>query len=69
MQVANMCAGVSVNSRSLTRPSTAPGLISRGAAARISACVLAMTIAAGMPLSVTSPTTTMTCPRGSGMKS
>ena len=68
-QVTNMCAGMSTQSMSLTWPRTLPGEMSRGAASRSSACVLAMTSAAGMPLSVTSPTTNMTRPSGSGMKS
>src|ERR1039457_6173927 len=68
-QVTNMWAGMSAHSRSFTCASTAPGEISRGAAPRSSACVLAITRAAGIPLSVTSPTTNMTLPSGSGMKS
>ena len=64
-----MCAGMSAQSRSFTCARTAPGEISRGAAPRSRACVLAITSAAGMPLSVTSPTTNMTRPSGSGMKS
>ena len=68
-QVTNMCAGMSTQSISLTWPRTLPGETSRGPASRSSACVLAMTSAAGMPLSVTSPTTNMTRPSGSGMKS
>ncbi len=68
-QVTNMFGGISAHSRSLARLRTAPGSTRRGASVRRMLWVVAMTMAAGTPLSVTSPTTRPIRPSGSGMKS
>ncbi len=68
-QVTNIFGGMSGQSRSLTVSSTSPGATIRCAEARRTLRVAAMTIAAGTPLSVTSPTTSPTFPSGSSMKS
>ena len=64
-----MFGGISAHSSSLARLSTAPGSTRRGASERRMLCVVAITMAAGTPLSVTSPTTSPMRPSGSGMKS
>ena len=64
-----MFGGMSEHSVSLIRCSTVPGSSRRWAVARSTLRVAAITIAAGTPLSVTSPTTRPIRPPGSSMKS
>ena len=64
-----MCAGISSTSSSFALVRTSLGATRRGASARRMEWVVAMTSAAGTPLSVTSPTTMPTWPSGSLMKS
>ncbi len=67
--VTNIFGGMSGQRSSFTRSSTSPGATMRCAEARRTLRVAAITIAAGTPLSVTSPTTRPTLPSGSSMKS
>jgi hypothetical protein len=64
-----MLTGVSATSSWLARSSTLAGATSRGASARRIEWMLAITNAAGTPLSLTSPTTTPTWPSGSSIRS
>jgi hypothetical protein len=69
VEAPNIFGGMSGQRTSLTRSNTSPGETSLGAAARKTLRVEAIIIAAGTPLSVTSPTAIPTAPSGSSMKS
>src|SRR5829696_8342369 len=62
-----MCAGMSGYRRSLAYSSTEPGNSRSGASPRRMLCVVAMTSAAGIPLSVTSPVTIAIWPLGNSI--